>query len=133
MTRAVPWNPELRNTLMLREAELIGMIEGLRRSELRRWLMQGWVIAERRDGILHFRAIDIARVQLIVDMRRTMQVSEENLPMVLSLVDQVYSLRRELRDLAGAVAEQPAAVRKAITGHVHKRRSGGDNSGGAAD
>jgi chaperone modulatory protein CbpM len=115
---------------MLREAELVAMIEGLRRAELRRWVVQGWVLAERRDGILHFRAIDVARVQLIVDMRRTMQVSEENLPMVLSLVDQVYSLRRELRDLAGAVAAQPDPIRRAIAGHVFGKRN--SNGSGAA-
>jgi hypothetical protein len=44
----------------------------------------------------------------------------------LSLVDQVYSLRRELRGLAGAVAAQPEPVRAAIARHVRETRGGGE-------
>ena len=109
---------------MFFEADLIGMIEGLRRAELRRWIAQGWVVPERSDGALLFREIDVARVRLIVDMRREMRVSEENLPMVLSLLDQVYSLRCELRGLAGAIEAQPDKVRESIARHIHRRRGG---------
>lgn len=110
---------------MFREAELIAMIDGLRRAELRRWVAAGWVVPERHDGAWRFREIDVARVRMIVDMRRAMRLSEADLPMVLSLVDQVYSLRRELRDLAGAVEAQPEKVRHAIARHVRDRRGGG--------
>jgi chaperone modulatory protein CbpM len=107
---------------MLREAELVGMIAGLKRAELRRWIARGWVAPERQDGAWRFREIDVARVRLIVDLRRELQVSENNLPMFLSLVDQVYSLRRELRHLADAVEAQPDRVRAAIVRHVRERR-----------
>lgn len=110
---------------MRREAELVGMIAGLTRAELRRWIERGWVAPERRDGDWRFREIDVARVRLIVDLRRELQVTEANLPMVLSLVDQVYSLRRELRHLADAVDAQPDRVRTAIVEHVRKRRADG--------
>ena len=106
---------------MFREAELIAMVAGLRRAELRRWVARGWVAPERRDGAWHFREIDVARVRLIVDMRREMQVAEDTLPMVLSLVDQVYSLRRELRDLAGALGRQSDAVRREVTRQMRDR------------
>jgi chaperone modulatory protein CbpM len=111
---------------MLRETELVAMIAGLHRAELRRWVARGWVAPERRDGAWHFREIDVARVRLIVDMRREMQVREDDLPLFLSLVDQVYSLRRELRGLAGAVAAQPEPMRAAIARHVRETRGGGE-------
>ena len=110
---------------MFREAELVGMIEGLRRAELRRWVARGWIAAERRSGDWHYREIDVARVRLIVDLRREMQVAEDALPMVLSLVDQVYSLRSELRDLATAVGEQSEDVRQAVAELVRERRRRG--------
>lgn len=110
---------------MLREAELVGMIAGLKRAELRRWIERGWVAPERRDGDWRFREIDVARVRLIVDLRRDLQITEDNVSMVLSLVDQVYSLRRELRSLADAVEAQPDRVRTAIVRHVRERRGGG--------
>jgi chaperone modulatory protein CbpM len=43
-----------------------------------------------------------------------MEVNDEVMPLILSLVDQVYGLRRELRRLALAVKEQPEDVRRAI-------------------
>jgi len=109
---------------MLRERDLIRLIDGLRRAELRRWVAEGWVRPERREGDYVFREIDVARVRLIVEFRREMRIPEENLPMVLSLLDQVYSLRRELRDLAGAVGAQPEDVRQAIVRQLRDAREG---------
>lgn len=112
---------------MLRESDLVTLIDGLRRVELRRWVAQGWVLPERRDGDFVFREVDVARVRLIVDIRREMRISEENVPVVLSLLDQVYSLRRELRELAGAIEAQPESVRQSIVRHLRQRRDA--NSG----
>ena len=86
----------------------------------------GWVLPVRREGDYLFREIDVARVRLIVEFRREMRIAEENLPMVLSLLDQVYSLRRELRDLAGAVGAQSEDVRQAI---VRQLRDARDDDG----
>lgn len=98
----------------MREAELLKQVSGIRRAELRRWIERGWVVPERRGGAHWFREIDIARVQLVVQIRRDMAVSEDAVPTVLSLVDQVYGLRHELRRLARAVEAQPDRVRKSI-------------------
>ena len=65
--------------------------------DLRRWVAEGHVRPDRRDGDLVFEEIDVARVQLILDLRDTLAVNEEALPVVLSLLDQLYALRRQLR------------------------------------
>ncbi len=98
----------------MREADLLKQVSGVRRAELRRWIDHGWVVPERRDGDHWFREIDVARVQLVVQIRRDMAVTEDSVPTVLSLVDQVYGLRHELRRLARAVEAQPDNVRKSI-------------------
>ncbi|MEA2738478.1 MAG: chaperone modulatory protein CbpM, partial [Acetobacteraceae bacterium] len=61
-----------------------------------------------------FQEIDVARVRLIRDFSTTMEVPEETMPLVLSLLDQVYTLRGQMRAVARAVEGQPEAVRAAI-------------------
>jgi chaperone modulatory protein CbpM len=69
------------------------------------------------DGDWRFRRIDVARAQLIWELRSDMQVNEEALPIVLSLLDQLYDLRRQLRAISEAFAEAiPADARIARDG-----------------
>ena len=98
----------------MRESELLKIVSGVRRVELRRWVENGWVIPDRRGGDLWFREIDVARVQLVVEMRRDLAIAEDGIPTVLSLVDQVYGLRNQLRRLGEAIQAQPGEVQKAI-------------------
>jgi chaperone modulatory protein CbpM len=71
----------------------------LREGDLQRWIGEGHVRAERQADDLVFQEIDVERVRLILELRDVMQVNEEALPVVLSLLDQLYALRRRLRDL----------------------------------
>ena len=105
----------------MREYEVVRTVNGLRRAELRRWVAAGWVTPQRRDGELRFRQIDVARLHMIVQIRRDMRVAEDSMSLVLSLVDQVYGLRNELRRLGEAVEAQPEPVRRAITEHRRRR------------
>ena len=98
----------------MRESELLKTVSNVRRVELRRWVEKGWVVPERRDGEFWFREIDVARVQLVIEMRRDLAIAEDGIPTVLSLVDQVYGLRNQLRQLGEAIQAQPGDVRKAI-------------------
>ncbi len=43
-----------------------------------------------------------------------MAVPDDTMPLVLSLLDQVYTLRGQMRAIARAVEGQPEAVRDAI-------------------
>jgi chaperone modulatory protein CbpM len=106
----------------MRENEVVRVVRGLKRAELRRWVAAGWVAPQRRDGESRFRQIDVARLTMIVQIRRDMQVAEDAMPLVLSLVDQVYGLRNELRRLGEAVEAQPETVRKAITEHRRRKK-----------
>jgi chaperone modulatory protein CbpM len=105
----------------MREREVLLQVSGVRRAELRRWIAQGWVLPERRAGDFWFREIDVARVRRVSEIRRDMAVAEEGVPMVLSLLDQVYGLRDQLCRLAEAVEAQPSDVRKAISEHPRAR------------
>jgi chaperone modulatory protein CbpM len=94
--------------------ELLRRVGGLDRRELVRWVENRWVLAERRDGEWLFREVDAARVELIQEIRGEFAIDDEALPLVLDLLDQVYSLRRQLRRLCDALSAQPEDVRQGI-------------------
>ena len=104
---------------MIGAEELVRRFAELDRAELARWIERRWIVPETRpaDGeaeIWLFREVDIARVELILDIRREFTVDEETLSLVLGLLDQVYSLRRQMRRLCGAIESQPGEIRDAI-------------------
>ena len=76
--------------------------------DLQRWIVEGFVQSERADGELRFHDIDAERVRLILELRDVLEVNEQALPVVLSLLDQVYALRRRLRELGA----EPDEARK---------------------
>ena len=63
---------------------------------------------------------DLARLRLIVELRHELAVEEETMPVVLSLLDQVYGLRRRFASLARAVRQQPDEVRRAIAAAIRE-------------
>ena len=87
---------------------------GLDRVELLRWVENRWVLPDRRQGSWVFQEVDVARVELILEIRREWALDDEAVPLVLGLLDQVYDLRRQLRRLCDAVEAQPPEIRAAI-------------------
>jgi chaperone modulatory protein CbpM len=94
--------------------ELLGRVRGLDRRELAHWVENRWVLPEQRDDTWLFRPVDVARVELLQEIRHEFAIDDEAVPMVLGLLDQVYGLRRQLRRLCDALASQPSEVQEAI-------------------
>ncbi|WP_415182490.1 chaperone modulator CbpM, partial [Phaeovulum sp.] len=89
-------------------------VRRVRLSELRLWVSEGWIRPATGDTGPVFDELDIARIRLVCDLRKEMSLPEDAVPVVLSLLDQVHGLRRELRDLAEAIDQQPQPTRQAI-------------------
>jgi chaperone modulatory protein CbpM len=106
---------------------VIRTVGGVRETELRAWIDEGWVRPERARGMLVFREIDVARVRLIHDLRRDLAIGDDALPVVLNLLDQLYAMRRHLRAVNDAIASQPPAVRRTLRGVLRpaKKQPGG--------
>ena len=79
-------------------------IAGLDEAELSRWIDAAWVRARGRTGAWEFEAVDVARIRLIHTLRTEMEVNEPAVPVVLSLLDQLYELRRNAARLNTALA-----------------------------
>jgi chaperone modulatory protein CbpM len=78
-------------------AEVCAQVPGLAEEQLLVWLKEEWVRPLRRDGEFTFREVDVARVRLIMDLHREMAVEPPTVPLVLSLLDQLFATRRQLR------------------------------------
>lgn len=96
---------------MMRITAVVAMFSDLREADLLTWVERGWVRPESGEV---FHDIDVARVRLIHDMLFQMDLREDAVPTILSLLDQVYELRGSLRSVLQAIESQPAQVRDAI-------------------
>lgn len=94
--------------------DVLARYRGLERRELVHWVEERWVLPERRAEAWVFHEVDVARVELILEIRRDFAIDDEAMPVILRLLDQVYSLRRQMRRLCDAVAMQPEATRDSI-------------------
>src|SRR5580692_10291499 len=94
--------------------ELLIRFRGLDRRDLSRWVDNRWVLPERHADAWVFHEVDVARVELILDIRRDFAVDDEAMALVLGLLDQVYDLRRQMRRLCNAVATQPQEMQDLI-------------------
>lgn len=77
------------------------------RSELSVWIDQKWVRPLRSGDIWYFDDCDIARLELICELRQGLAVNDEAVPVVLSLLDQLYAARNTLRHVRDAIAQLP--------------------------
>ena len=84
---------------------LVSQTAGLNRADLELWVRNDWVKPEAVGDVLSFGEIDVARVILIHELRDDLEVNDAALPIVLSLIDQLYDLRRHVRQLGEVIQE----------------------------
>ena len=94
--------------------QIIEMFDTLAGEDLTVWIERGWVRPDSIGTSYRFSDTDLARVRLIWELQYELDIQRDTLPTVLSLLDQVYGLRYQLRHLAAAVAAQPPTVREEI-------------------
>ncbi len=107
---------------MMSESELMEAIERLESDALQRWIDLGWVMPHIDSDSLHFDDADVARVRLICELHYELWIDEDSMSVVLSLMDQLYAVRRSLRTLSIAVEAQPEEVRARIVDLVNAKR-----------
>lgn len=100
--------------MMLDERDVVATVRRVHLEELRLWVEMGWVRPASSEAGPVFDDLDVARIRLVCDLRKDMSLPDDTVPVVLSLLDQIHGLRRELRGLAGAVDTQPDEIRQAI-------------------
>ena len=103
------------------EDDVCAVVGEIRVERLRVWVRNGWVRPGRKAERLVFTDVDIARARLVCHLEDDLAVEQESIPIVLSLMDQVYGLRAALRELSGAIERQPDDVRGKILEHLREK------------
>lgn len=63
------------------------------------WIEEQWLIPVRTASELRFTDMDLARANLIRDLKQNMGVNDEGLSVILHLLDQMHGLRNALAHL----------------------------------
>lgn len=99
---------------MMSVDDLVAAISSLQRSDLEAWIREDLVMPRQEAGSLLFTEMECARVRLICTLHYELDIDTETLPVVLSLVDQLYDTRQRLLSLTAAIAAQDKNVQTAI-------------------
>jgi chaperone modulatory protein CbpM len=85
-------------------------LSGLEHETLNAWLAERWLIPSESSVGETFSDIDVARAQLIRDLKEELGVNDEGVSVILSLLDQLYGIRRALINLHRAVGSPSDAI-----------------------
>jgi chaperone modulatory protein CbpM len=66
---------------------------------LEAWISAGWLILPDKHGEPAFSEVDLARAQLIRDLREDLGVNDEGISVILHLLDQMHGLRRSMHEV----------------------------------
>ncbi len=81
---------------------------------LEAWIEAGWLVISRDSERREFTEIDLARAQLIHDLRGDLGVNDEGVGVILDLIDKLHGIRRTLGQLLSAIEAQPSEVRQQL-------------------
>ena len=100
--------------------ELLARYDSATAIRLERWIYRGLVRPEQAAESPRFADIDVARVELLVELGEVLACDDETLESVMDLLDQVHGLRRRLTVVAQAIGRQPEAVQEAIAAELQR-------------
>jgi chaperone modulatory protein CbpM len=69
------------------------------RDTLEMWIAEEWIIPSGPDLETSFTDADLARAELIRDLKEDMEVNNAGVGVILNLVDQMHGLRNALAEL----------------------------------
>jgi chaperone modulatory protein CbpM len=84
------------------------------RTELSVWIERAWVRPVRDGRGWRFSNSDLARVEMLCDLKHDLGLDSDAFDVVLPLLDQVYDLRRTIRALTEAIGELPEESRRLV-------------------
>jgi len=109
---------------MLSERDVVARVQRLTVTRLRVWVKQGW-IKPADEAAQAYSEADAARAALICNLEDQLGFAEEDVPVLLSLIDQIHGLRAELMGVLDALEELPPDVRTTVRVTLERRRGGG--------
>ncbi|MDT7952686.1 MAG: chaperone modulator CbpM [Acetobacteraceae bacterium] len=87
---------------MITVAAVLARLPGLDEQRLRVWIAEDWVRPIQTGDGLFFAEIDVARLNLILELHE-LEVGAGAMPVVLSLLDRVHHQRRQMARVVDAL------------------------------
>lgn len=107
-------------TALYTEAEIVEAVADLTRDQLIRYVHLRIVTPVQTAAGPRFAEIDLRRTSLLCELEADMELSEDAIVIVMSLLDQLHGTRARLGALMDVLAAEEAEVRERIA-----RRLGG--------
>ncbi|WP_240643586.1 hypothetical protein [Paracoccus siganidrum] len=104
------------------EAETIAIVADLTASRLGAFVRARVVSPLATPQGPAYREADLARLQLLCDLSECYELQDDALAMVMSLIDQLNTMRGDMRALMQAVASEPDEVRHRVGSNVRRVR-----------
>ena len=100
--------------------EVLKMEARIDRATLEEYIERKWLkpIPHKQDW--QFEEIDIARMQLVYHLTEKINVNDEGIDIVLSLMDQLYGTRALMRNIAQAINKQTPDIQAEIMAIIAK-------------
>ena len=67
------------------------------------WIAAGWLVPPQTEPEPMFSDVDLARAQLIRDLREDLGVNDEGVSVILHLLDQMHGLRGSMQGLLAEI------------------------------
>lgn len=111
----------------LTEDDVLAAIPGLTRTRLVVFIETEMVIPVRQENggtwVHFFREVDFARLRLLCDLADDLDLDEDALGVVITLIDQLHATREDLLAVTRAVEAEPPDIRARIGSAVLRSRT----------
>lgn len=84
------------------------------RDTLQNYITRTWIAPIETPDAMYFEEIDITRIRLVHQLQYEMDINDEAMDIILSLIDQMYGMQEALRLMQDAVLQQPDDVQNNI-------------------
>jgi chaperone modulatory protein CbpM len=78
------------------------------------YIARAWLRPVSSDTGWYFEEIDIARIELVYHLTEEIHVNDAGMDVALSLLDQLYGMRAQMKHLAHAIHQQSPEVQAEI-------------------
>ncbi|WP_292524180.1 MerR family transcriptional regulator [Methyloceanibacter sp.] len=106
---------------MLTEEDVVARVSRLTVTRLRVFVSEGFIKPET-DTQPAYSEADLARAALICNLEDELGFDQEDVPVLLSLIDQIHGLRAELQGFVEAIEELPPETRTTVRLRIAQRR-----------
>ena len=100
--------------------DLLRASDRLTAVHVERWVARGLLRPSGSTESWSFEPIDVARARLLTELVDDVGIDDDTVEAMVALIDQVHTLRGQLKLVASAVAEQPPATREAIAAALRR-------------